>query len=523
MTPLTESQALAILESDTRLRLALAAGRMGIWEWDAKTNLIVWDGTEQRIPGAGHSRAVTPEQFFNVVHPDDRAHVERAFTAALHSQQSFEAEFRIVRSTGEVRWLVGRAMALRDNEGGTAKLVGVNFDITDRKRTEQARSYAETLLREAHGLIKTITDNATTAIFMMDADGMTTFMNPAAEAMIGVTFSEMEGRVLHDLVHHAHATGEPYGMEDCCIGRSILTLREVREHEDEFMDSAGRVFPVRCNASPIFKDGELAGVVLEVRDITDERRVQQAIREADRRKDHFLATLAHELRNPLAPICNVLHVLRMGTPDPAKLPWALGLMDRQVAQLVRLIEDLLDISRITLGKLTLRLRRESLHEIIDCAVETSRPLMDERRHRFHIDLPDAPIAVQADAARLAQVLANVLNNAAKYSDPGASIDLSARAVRGQAIIAVRDTGRGIPAEQLTRIFDMYTQGHEETAEAVPGLGIGLALVRRLVELHGGTVEAHSDGPGKGSEFIVRIPLAESTAQSIAPPDTRRSG
>ncbi len=523
MIPLTESQEFAVLESDARLRLALAAGRMGIWEWDAATNQILWDGTERRMPGAAHDRALTPEQFFNVVHPDDRAHVEHAFRAAIGSRNSFEAEFRVIRSNGEERWLVGRAMALRGNDGRTAKLVGVNFDITDRKRTEQARAYAEGMLREAHNLIKTITDNATTAIFMMDADGLTTFMNPAAEALIGVELNRMEGRPLHDLLHHAHAGGAAVGMEDCCIGRSILTLREVREHEDEFMDSAGRVFPVRCNTSPIFKNGELAGVVLEVRDITDEKRIHEAIRDADRRKDHFLATLAHELRNPLAPICNALQALRLGTPDRARLDWALGLMDRQVAQLVRLIEDLLDISRITLGKLTLRLRRESLREIIDCAVETSRPLIERRRHHFCADLPDAPIEVSADAARLAQVLSNLLNNAAKYSEPGARIDLRVTTAHGQAVIAVSDTGRGIPIEHLARIFDMYAQAHEDADQAVPGLGIGLALVRRLAELHGGSVEAHSDGPGRGSEFVVRIPLAASPAAMVTDTRDARSG
>jgi PAS domain S-box-containing protein len=508
MTPLTESQELAILESDARLHLALAAGRMGIWEWDAVTNKVMWNGTEHRISGVGEERSITPEQFFNVVHPDDRHRVEYAFRAAAETQASFEAEFRIIRTNGEERWLVGRGMALVGRDGRTSKVVGVNFDITDRKRSEQARQHAESKLREAHGLIKTITDNATTAIFMMDGDGATTFMNPAAEAMVGFSFAEVRAQPLHDLVHHFHVDDEPVQMDECCIGKSILTQRTVREHEDVFVDRGGRTFPVRCNVSPIFKNDELAGIVLEVRDISAEKRAQQALEEADRRKDRFLATLAHELRNPLAPIRSALHVLRAAeAAAPSDVVWATQLMDRQVAQLVRLIDDLLDISRITLDKMTLQFESAVLGDIIDCAVETSRPGIEERGHRFAIELPATPVLVRADATRLAQVLSNLLNNAAKYSDPGAMITLSVMVDETMAIISVRDTGKGIRPELLSHIFSMYAQGDRPAEQEADGLGIGLALVKKLVDLHRGSVEAHSNGLNAGSEFIVRIPLA----------------
>src|SRR5690606_39308144 len=222
MTPLTESQELLILESDARLQLALAAGRMGIWEWDSATNKVAWNGTEQRIAGRDR-HSLTPEQFFEVVHPDDRERVEVAFRAAVTQQASFEAEFRIVRSSGEERWLVGRGMPLIGRDGRTAKVVGVNFDITDRKRSEQARQHAEMALREAHGLIRAITDNATTAIFMVDGEGATTFMNPAAEAMVGYRFAEIRGQSLHALIHAPQADGTPVPFEAGCIGVSILT------------------------------------------------------------------------------------------------------------------------------------------------------------------------------------------------------------------------------------------------------------------------------------------------------------
>lgn len=519
MTPLTESQELAILESDARLRLALAAGRMGIWEWDARTNNVLWNGTEQRIAGFGEERSLTPEQFFQVVHPDDRHRVEHAFRAAVDQQASFEAEFRIVRSSGEERWLVGRGMPLIGRDGRTAKVVGVNFDITDRKRSEQARQHAEAALREAHGLIRAITDNATTAIFMVDGDGATTFMNPAAEAMVGYTFEELRGRSLYAHVYAPEPDGRPTAFEATCIGVSILTRQAVREQEARFIARDGRSFPVRCNATPILADDRLSAVVLEVRDITVEKGAQDALEEADRRKDRFLATLAHELRNPLAPIRNALHALACEGEDRARREWATRLMERQVAQLVRLIDDLLDISRITLDKMTLRRESVALADVIDCAVETSGSLIAERGHRFTLSLPEQSVRVHADATRLAQIVANLLNNAAKYSDPGADIRLQAEIEGDRVRLSVRDTGRGIRPEILPHIFDMYTQGSVESSS--DGLGIGLALVKKLVDLHEGSIEARSEGEGRGSEFIVRIPLAAVDAQAGIVPSAPR--
>lgn len=513
MTPLTESQELLILESDARLQLALAAGRMGIWEWDSATNKVAWNGTEQRIAGRDR-HSLTPEQFFEVVHPDDRERVEVAFRAAVTQQASFEAEFRIIRSSGEERWLVGRGMPLVGRDGRTAKVIGVNFDITDRKRSEQARQRAETALRDAHVLIRAITDNATTAIFMVDGQGLTTFMNPAAEAMVGYRFDEVRGLPLHAVTYAPLPDGRPMQLEGCCIGASIRTQCAVREQEEIFVNRAGEAFPVRCNASPVFTDDVLSSVVLEVRDITAEKRSQAALEEADRRKDRFLATLAHELRNPLAPIRNALHALERDT-GPERVEWAKRLMSRQVAQLVRLIDDLLDISRITQDRMTLRRESVALAEVVDCAVETSEPALVERGHRFMLELPPEPIRVHADATRLAQILANLLNNAAKYSDPGAEIRLSAAVEDGMAVLRVRDTGRGIAPEMLPHIFGMYAQADRKHMPTGDGLGIGLALVKKLVDLHEGRIEAYSAGVGCGSEFVVHIPLAAPNEPAVA--------
>jgi signal transduction histidine kinase len=235
-------------------------------------------------------------------------------------------------------------------------------------------------------------------------------------------------------------------------------------------------------------------------------RQAEALREADRRKDEFLAMLAHELRNPLAPIRNGLQVLRLAGGDRALAERTWGLMGRQVEHLSRLVDDLLDVSRITRGKVELRTTTVDLRAVLAAAVETARPLVDAKRHHLTVTQPGRPVRVSADAVRLAQVVGNLLTNAAKYSEEGARVALSLDAEGESAVVRVRDTGVGIPPEMLPRVFDLFTQIDRTLDRAQGGLGIGLTLVKSLVEMHGGTVEAASGGVGMGSEFTVRLPL-----------------
>jgi signal transduction histidine kinase/DNA-binding response OmpR family regulator len=229
------------------------------------------------------------------------------------------------------------------------------------------------------------------------------------------------------------------------------------------------------------------------------------IQEADRHKNEFLAMLAHELRNPLAPIKNAVELLRAQNMPPEDFAWARNLIDRQVTHLVRLVDDLLDVSRITRGKIRLELKLENAANIVASAVETARPLIETHKHRLTVSLPDEPLWIRADATRLAQVLSNLLTNAAKYTLDGGSITLTAGRENDHAVFRVHDTGEGIPREMLARIFEMFAQVDQSLARSQGGLGVGLTLVRRLVEMHDGSVQAMSDGPGHGSEFIVRIP------------------
>jgi signal transduction histidine kinase/ActR/RegA family two-component response regulator len=255
-----------------------------------------------------------------------------------------------------------------------------------------------------------------------------------------------------------------------------------------------------------------------------QRKMQDALTESDRRKDEFLATLAHELRNPLAPVRNAIHILRARMPPSPELHWARDVIDRQVTQMTRLIDDLMDVARITRGTFELRKDRAELDEIIRSAVETSRPLIDSSRHELTVRLPSETVYLDADVVRLAQVFSNLLNNAAKYTASGGRIAVVAeRDARADTVlVAIEDSGMGIPPPMLARIFEPFTQLDRSLERAQGGLGIGLALAKRLVQMHGGTIEAHSDGPGKGSRFAVRLPVsAEQGVPQSIPQESHR--
>jgi PAS domain S-box-containing protein len=247
-----------------------------------------------------------------------------------------------------------------------------------------------------------------------------------------------------------------------------------------------------------------SGVVI---DITERRQFEQAQREADRNKDDFIAVVAHELRNPLAPIRNALHVLRQREPRDATAEWCHEVLERQVGQMTRLLDDLLDMSRLSRGQLRLQLAPMSLAAAIEHALETAAPAIESGRHALAVSLPQEPLHLEGDLMRLAQVFANVLINAAKYTPSGGRITLEAQSYDGHAVVRVADTGIGIAAEDVPRIFQIFGQAQSAIDRAQGGQGIGLALAKGLIEMHGGSIEVRSDGPGSGSEFVMRLPLS----------------
>ncbi len=273
-----------------------------------------------------------------------------------------------------------------------------------------------------------------------------------------------------------------------------------RRRDSTYADIMERAFIVRD------AEGQAVRVLAAMVDLTEGKRAESALKESDRRKDNFLAILAHELRNPLAPIQNAVDVLRRGDSHDATTDWARDVIERQVSHLTRLVDDLLDVSRITRDQITLDKEVLELKTVVDRAVETSRPLIEARGHQFTISLPSQPVRLKGDLVRLAQAIANLLNNAAKYTEKGGRIALEAESRQGHVLVCVRDSGVGIAPDSLERIFDPFSQAHLAENRSQGGLGIGLSLVQKLVAMHGGTVEAHSRGLGQGSEFRVRLPL-----------------
>jgi PAS domain S-box-containing protein len=305
----------------------------------------------------------------------------------------------------------------------------------------------------------------------------------------------------------------------------LMALKErvlhsgVGERAGLSFDREGRTLHYDFTVEPLLNDlGAPTGVAIAAMEITDLKQAEAALKEADRRKDEFLATLAHELRNPLAPIRNAVQVLHLKESDPQAREWAKDVIDRQSLHMTRLVDDLLDISRITRDKLALRMQPVKLRDAVQGAVEAVNPLIESCGHQLTVDLPQEDLMLNGDFTRLSQVLSNLLNNAAKYTEPGGKISLIATRDDQDVCIRVKDNGVGIPAEMLPCVFEMFAQVDRHLDRAQGGLGIGLRLVKWLVEMHGGTIEASSAGAGKGSEFLIRLPsLVDSSTSAVDGP------
>ena len=391
-------------------------------------------------------------------------------------------------------------------EGGG---VAVYFrDLSELKRRDGAQAR-----------LAAIVESSDDAIVSKSLDGIIESWNAGAQRIFGWSAEEAIGQPILLIIPPERHPEEAGILARLRRGERIEHFETVRVAKD------GRRIDVSLTVSPVRDaSGRIIGASKVGRDITDQKRVLRALEEASRQKDRFLAMLAHELRNPLAPIRNALQLLRLVEPGSEPADRALAIMDRQLDHLVRLVDDLMDVSRITRGRIEMRKEPVDLGSIVLSAVETSRPALEDGRHQFTLSLPAEPVVVHADFVRLAQVIANLLNNAAKYTDTGGRISLAAERDGSEAVVRVRDNGIGIAAETMPRLFEMFAQAEESVGRSRGGLGIGLALSRSLVELHGGRIEARSPGRGQGSEFIVRLPAAPSAPaldrRAAAPPSRR---
>jgi PAS domain S-box-containing protein len=411
---------------------------------------------------------------------------------ALRHNRAYNGEEIIVeRPDGERRTVLAYANPVYDEAGTLLGAVNVLADITERNQIEQQ-------LRRSERELNDFFENATIGLHWVGPDGIILRANRAELELLGYTAEEYVGR--HIAAFHA----DPDAIADMLC--RLQAGEELHSYEARLRCKDGSVRHVVISSNVLREGGRFVHTRCFTRDITERKRAEEALREANRRKDEFLAMLAHELRNPLAPVRVAVQLLQMQQPESSHSREALAVIDRQMRQMTRLIDDLLDVSRITRGKLELRRQRAKLADVVRAAVETSRPALDAAGHTLTVELPAEPIELDADPTRLAQAVANLLNNAARYTDRGGQVRLELERQGSDAVITVRDTGIGIPAEMLGHVFEMFTQVDRSLERVHGGLGIGLTLVKSLVELHGGSVQAHSDGPGTGSTFTIRLPL-----------------
>jgi PAS domain S-box-containing protein len=363
------------------------------------------------------------------------------------------------------------------------------------------------LYRAGDERLRLMTDNAPVLLAYLDSEHRYKLVNAAYSVRYGRSNEELVGHSAREVL------GEKV-WEQIRPHRDRVLAGEPVEYEVDVDRGTGTPDNMRCMLNPQRDaEGKVVGYVAAIIDVTKQKRAEAAVhksedalREADRRKDEFLAVLAHELRNPLAPLMNAHELVRRAASGNPALRRTSEMMERQLTQLVRLVDDLLDVSRITRGRIELRRTPVSVALAIESAVESCQGLVIARGHDIQLDLEDAPQLVDGDFARLSQVFANLISNSVKYTDRGGRIEICLRHGGDDAIVTVKDTGIGIPRESLGQVFEMFSQISAHQARAAGGLGIGLALVRRLVQMHGGSISAESDGPGKGSTFTVRLPL-----------------
>ncbi len=410
----------------------------------------------------------------------------------------------LIARDGTERCIDDSAAPIRTADGKIVGCVLVFRDVSERRELEHQVADRLSTAR----LLASIVESSSDAIISKTLDGTIRSWNQGAQQLFGYTPEQTVGQHISMLIPPERLYDEEEFLRKLRIGEAIKHYETVRRRSD------GTLIHVSINLSPIMNDaGQVIAASKIARDITERKKAEERLSQladelsdSSRRKDEFLATLAHELRNPLAPIRNGLQIIKYKIDNQQVVEETRYLIERQVGQLVRLVDDLLDVSRISRGKLEMRKQPIDLAEAIKIAIETCRPVIAESGHTLTVDLPSEAIFVNADLIRLGQIFANLLNNAAKYSERGGKIHLSAARSHDKAVVRVKDTGIGIPSDMLDKIFEMFTQVDRSLEKSQGGLGIGLTLVKRLVELHNGAITVQSAGQGLGSEFTVELPV-----------------
>ncbi len=486
------------------LRIMLDSIGDAVVTTDAEGRVTSLNGVAAALTGWTQMEAVGRplEEVFRIINEWTRQPIENPVKKVLADGKvvGLANHTLLIAKDGTERPIDDSASPIRNAEGQIKGVVLIFRDISERRRAERTR------LR-----LGAIVESSEDAIFSKDLNGILTSWNRGAEQLYGYSAEEVIGKSVSLLFPPERAEEHAEIMERLKRGERIEHYQTIRLRKN------GQRFEASVSLSPLKDEsGRIIGASDITRDISERARLYEQLQEADHRKDEFLATLAHELRNPLAPIRNALEIMRLAGDSKTTLDQVRTIMERQLQQMVRLIDDLLDVSRIGRGKLTLRTERVDLAGVVRRALEISRPVIEASGHELTVRQPDEPLLVEADVARLVQVFSNLLNNAAKYTERGGRITLTVERQGSDAVVNVQDTGVGISAEHLPHVFEMFAQVDRSIDRSQGGLGIGLTLVKRLTELHGGSVSAHSDGPNKGSVFSVRLPLASEPLAQAQP-------
>jgi two-component system CheB/CheR fusion protein len=484
----------ALQQSEEQYRAVYSQAATGIGEADLTGRIVRANDRYCEIVGYPREELLG-RRITDITHADDRAEDRRLFQRLIDGGPNYTVEKRYIRSDGSTVWARVAASLIRDGASRPARVAAVIEDITDRKQSQGA-------LREQAERLRLALDSGRMGTWDWDIRTNGVVWSDNLEDIHGLPRGTFDGTFegFTRLIHPEDWERVQRAIEDSIEQRSIYEVEFRNVWPDgsiHWMSGRGMVFTDE-RGEPI----RMTGTAM---DITERKQFESSLREADRRKEEFLAVLSHELRNPLAPIQTSLDIMSQAGTAEVDFQRERAVVERQVQHLTRLVDDLLDVSRISLGRIELHKKIVVLSEAITEVIEAVKSRIDERRQQLDVSLPERSIRLEADPTRLEQILSNLLTNASKYTDIGGRIWLTAERDEDSIVVSVRDTGIGIPPEVLPRIFGLFVQGERRLDQAQGGMGIGLSLVKALVEQHGGSIAAHSEGPGKGSEFVVRLP------------------
>ncbi len=494
----------AAAERRAVLEAALQSVDAGVHSWDPESGEAHWDARLRTLFGFSPDEPATRDALLERIHPVDRTRVEHAVVAATSpgGPRRYSVEFRIVRGDGEIRWISSAGFAVFEGDR-LVRVVGTGRDVTERRRVEAA-------LRESEQRFATLAEGSPVLLWVTGPEG-SEFVNRAYREFVGVdSDEEISGdwsRFVHpdDLDEFLNAYQRAFGVQ-----AQLTTEFRFRRWDGEYRW-------MRSDATPRFgEDGELIGYVGATVDITERRNAEDALRLADRHKDEFLAMLAHELRNPLAPIRNASEVLALRYAGDPEAAVPIAMLRRQSEHLARLLDDLLDVTRIAQGRVTLKQQPLEIGTIVAQAIETVGALAQAKSQLVRLERHETPLYVSGDRARLVQSVTNVLQNSVKFTQQGGAIVVGVRDAGPDLELTVRDNGVGIAPDLVPRVFELFVQSERTPDRSQGGLGIGLSVVKRLVEMHGGAVRVASEGVGRGTTVTIRLPRIEPPQIVVSP-------